>query len=82
MTLAAEIKKFQEGMAGQIPDDVLSTFSRTTEELINSGIAEKALHSGDSIPHFSLPDAFGKQVRSEDLLKTSPLVINFYRGSW
>ena len=34
------------------------------------------------MPSFSLKDASGKSVSSEDLLKQSNLVVVFYRGSW
>ena len=37
---------------------------------------------GERIPQFTLFDAYGQAVSSEDLLSNGPLVISFYRGEW
>ena len=55
---------------------------RATEELIASGLAERALKAGDMAPAFALNDADGNIVRSADLLGHGPLVVTFYRGVW
>lgn len=44
--------------------------------------AAGALKVGDGMPAFALTDAFGKPVKSGDLLREGSLVIVFYRGSW
>ncbi len=82
MTLAGEISKFQNEMAGKIPEDILHLFAQKTEELIKSNIAENALNKGDKIPSFSLPNVQGEIVSSDQLLKKGSLVVSFYRGSW
>lgn len=82
MTLAQEIAKFQAEMAGEMPSDVAQLFARKTEELIETGIARQALHEGDALPAFTLPDPFGKEVASSQLLEKGALVLSFYRGSW
>jgi len=40
------------------------------------------LRVGDPAPDFTLPDAFGRQVRLADLLAEGPVVLVFYRGAW
>jgi peroxiredoxin len=55
---------------------------RVIAELFATGIEEKILKAGDSMPEFALPDAHGKLVRSNDLLAIAPLVISFFRGRW
>lgn len=82
MSLKTEIENFQKEMLPQIPADNLKVFQETTQRLIQTGIAERSLRVGDTIPEFSLPDQEGKTVSSRDLLKNGPLVINFYRGGW
>lgn len=47
-----------------------------------SGVMERALNVGASMPSFTLNDAYGKPVRSEDLLREGNLVVVFYRGAW
>lgn len=44
--------------------------------------SKTALNVGAKMPAFSLKDANGKSVSSDDLLKQSNLVVVFYRGSW
>ena len=40
------------------------------------------MKAGERAPEFRLPDTSGKIVRSDDLLRSGPLVLTFYRGSW
>jgi peroxiredoxin len=80
--LKDEIQKMQEAMLPQIPGDVLKLILGKTEELVNSGIAERTLTEGDEIPQINLPNAVGKTIDVNSLLKEGPLVINFYRGAW
>ncbi len=44
--------------------------------------AKTALNVGGKMPEFTLSDATGKSVSSNDLLKQGNLVIVFYRGAW
>ena len=55
---------------------------RVIAELFATGIEDRILKAGDSMPEFALPDAHGKLVRSNDLLAIAPLVISFFRGRW
>jgi peroxiredoxin len=55
---------------------------RATEELIDSGQAQRAKKAGDAAPDFTLLDPDGKPVSSRELLAKGPLVISFYRGVW
>ncbi len=82
MLLKDEIKKMQEEMLPQIPEDALKLLFGKTEELINSGIAEHTLNEGDEIPQINLPNAVGKTINVNSMLKDGPVVINFYRGAW
>src|SRR5882672_10022040 len=65
-----------------VPAERLAIVDRTAEQLSHSGIAERALKIGDPAPSFGLPDGDGMLWHSEDLLRTGPLVIVFYRGRW
>jgi peroxiredoxin len=59
-----------------------SLYDDLVTRLTEAATAEGALKEGDVFPEFALPDAGGKFVLSSDLLKSGPLVINFYRGQW
>lgn len=55
---------------------------RATENLRDSGILQRALKTGDATPQWELSGAHGKPVRSQDLLRSGPLVLTFFRGVW
>jgi peroxiredoxin len=54
---------------------------RSIEEVRKSGQAP-GLAVGEQIPEFVLPNAYGQEVSSKELLERGPLVISFYRGEW
>ena len=62
--------------------DRLAKMQRATDELIDSGQAQRAKKAGDTAPEFTLLDPDGKPVSSRELLARGPLVISFYRGVW
>jgi len=55
---------------------------RAIEELRASGIMDRVIKVGDRLPSFALPNAYGQEVRSGDLLAKGPLVLTFFRGAW
>lgn len=66
----------------------LSAFSQNEKKTVDEKFvsakdaAKNALNVGAKIPSFSLKDATGKTVSSDDLLKDGNLVLVFYRGAW
>lgn len=62
--------------------EVLAAISRSIEEVVESGLARRALKAGDIAPPFTLPDQAGRMVSSQSLLHRGPLVVTFYRGVW
>ncbi len=55
---------------------------RVIAELFASGIEDRLLKPGQTMPAFQLPDAQNKLVNSSDLLAIAPLVVSFFRGRW
>jgi peroxiredoxin len=43
---------------------------------------KNALKVGEKAPNFTLPNAEGKMISLDILLKNGPVVITFYRGDW
>ncbi len=83
MELTKILDEARDHYRGQvIPPEKLALMDRATEELIRSGIAERALKVGDLAPNFALPNATGHKVALTDLLVQGPVVIAFYRGVW
>jgi len=65
-----------------VPAERLAVVDLAAEELIHSGLANRALKAGDRAPSFELPDGDGMLWRSEDLLRNGSLAIVFFRGRW
>lgn len=56
--------------------------AKSTQELIDTKQAENALGVGAQVPDFVLTDPEGNEVKLNDLIKTGPVVLSFYRGVW
>jgi peroxiredoxin len=82
MALQDQLDQLTAQLRSLVPAERLATVDRAAEELVRSGLAERALKAGDRAPGFELPDGDGMLWRYEDLLRSGPLVIVFYRGRW
>jgi len=82
MKLIDEIKEMQEKMLPKIPEETLQTMMATTEKLVASDIADRAVREQQAAPLFTLANTQGKNISLQSLLDKGPVVINFYRGSW
>jgi cytochrome oxidase Cu insertion factor (SCO1/SenC/PrrC family) len=75
--------KFESGgPPANVSKAVVETMHRATEELRQSGLAERALKVGARAPAFQLNNQDGKGISSAELLAKGPLVITFFRGHW
>jgi peroxiredoxin len=82
MSLQAQLDELTAKLRAMVPAERLVLVDRAAEDLVRSGMAERALKAGDPAPSFELPDGDGMLWRSEDLLRSGPLAIVFYRGRW
>ncbi|HMD16381.1 MAG TPA: hypothetical protein VKH18_06910 [Terriglobales bacterium] len=87
MTLQQRLDDFRAqfesgGPPYNAPKAVIEVFHRATEELRQSGLAERALEASDRAPAFTLNNQDGNPVSSAELLAQGPLVITFFRGHW
>jgi hypothetical protein len=82
MALEDTLRSVREASAKRIPADKAAVMHRATEELRGSGIMDRVIKVGDPLPPFALPNAYGQEARSADLLAKGPLVLTFFRGSW
>ena len=80
--LQEQIRAFQGEMLPTVPQDIMATLQRTTEDLVRSGIADRSLKEGEKAPDFSLPNVRGETIELSDLLARGPVVVAFYRGVW
>jgi len=80
-TLQQQADQLQAASAGRLPADVLETFARDREALIDRG-ARDTVKPGDVLGDFSLPSATGREVSLSELIADGPAVLVFYRGGW
>lgn len=82
MTLQDKLDAFKAEFKTSAPAGAIDAFARSTQELIDSGQADRAIKAGQIAPDFSLPDADGNEVALTALLAQGPVVVSFYRGVW
>ena len=82
MTLQEQLDGFKAQFKTMAPEGAFEAFTRSTQELIDSGQAERALKAGDAVPDFTLTDADRNEVSLKGLLAAGPVVLTFYRGVW
>lgn len=82
MSLAQDIKRFQDQLLPTIPEPTMITLMTELQGLIASGIAEDSIKPGSAFPDFVLPNAVDVSVSLKTLLHQGPLVVRFYRGAW
>jgi peroxiredoxin len=82
LSLAQQLDSLTAKLRAMVPAERLAVVDLAAEELVHSGLANRALKAGDHAPAFELPDGDGMLWRSEDLLRSGPLAIVFFRGRW
>ena len=82
MSLKEKLDQIRAGAAKRIPADKLAVMHAVTTRQQASGLADRAISVGATLPSFELANQHGDPVRSADLLATGPLVLTIYRGVW
>ncbi len=82
MGLKAQLAELREASAKRIPADKLAVMHAATNDLRGSGILERMIKVGDTLPAFDLENARGERVRSQDLLARGAVVLTVFRGHW
>ncbi len=65
-----------------MPTPEMAVLTRATATLRRSGILQDCLQTGETAPDFTFIDADNEHKRLYGLLKTGPVVLNFFRGLW
>jgi hypothetical protein len=86
MSLADKLYVLKEKMMGKdspLKSEAKKTFIEFADWLKNeSGIEERALNTGGTMPMFTLPAVGGGSFDMAAELKKQPVVVNFFRGEW
>jgi peroxiredoxin len=82
MNLEQELAAFKAEFSRTAPAGRAALYEAKIEELRADFASEKAVSVDEIAPNFTLPDAAGKSVILNDLLRSGPVVLTFYRGGW
>lgn len=82
MPLQSTLEEIKSGFKENADAESQKIMGRAARALAESGIAERALKEGNTIPEFTLNAADGRRFDSQKLLAEGPLVMHFFRGAW
>jgi len=82
MSLQEKLAEISAAGAKRMPEEVRATMGKATQELRESGILDRTIKVGDTLPPFSLTNANGEMVNSADLLSKGAVVLTVFRGHW
>jgi len=82
MSLSEKLQQLREATKARAPKEALEVMHRATEDLVRSGIVDRAVKVGDKAPDFTLNNAAGTPVGLSGLTAGGPVVITFFRGKW
>jgi peroxiredoxin len=82
MRLKDELDALRDKCYENTPPHIRRVRQEAIDDLVSSGMAERAIHAGDYVPEFRLRDLDGKTIPSYAILSNGPVLIVFYRGGW
>jgi peroxiredoxin len=82
MGLATELQEHYDNFHTNGPPKVTAIIREVTKDHVSSFDFSSTIKVGDTLPPFSLSDALGKELTSQELLSKGPLLLTFYRGEW
>ena len=82
MSLQEKLAEISAAGAKRMPEEVRATMGKATQELRESGILDRTIKVGDTLPAFSLENADGAMINSADLLSKGAVVLTVFRGHW
>lgn len=81
-TLAKQIEQLNQELSSQLPQEVINAFGKSVDDLKTKNMEDRCIQPGEKMPEFILPNATGKMIHSNDILKKGKMILAFYRGSW
>ena len=82
MALKEKLDAIREASGKRIPPERQAIMHRATQDLRSSGIMDRIVKVGQSMPAFAGQTHDGRTISSGDLLARGPLVLSFFRGHW
>ncbi|WP_394746930.1 peroxiredoxin-like family protein [Spongiimicrobium salis] len=80
--LDKQLKQMRQATMERMPQHIIEVFKNGLQEIINSGLREKSLQLGDTVPNAPLTTMTGETKAVEEYIASEYLILNFYRGGW
>jgi peroxiredoxin len=81
-TLASTLAATKANFNAHAPAPIVSTINHANAEFAKVFDPTSTIKVGDTLPSFTLPSALNQPISSTTLLRSGPLLLTFYRGSW
>src|SRR5262245_8758078 len=78
----AAVSHLNDNLSQMLPQDVMTALDSYAKELVHSLPTTPKVRPGDKAPDFTLTNQLGTNITLSGLLKTSKVVLLFYRGTW
>lgn len=82
MSLQEKLDAQKKQLVSMAPKEAIEVMQRATEDLLKSGIMDKAKTTGDKVPDFTLNNFKGEAVTLSLKASKGPVILGFYRGGW
>ena len=82
VTIHEQSEQLKAAAAERLPPEVVATFDRSIQDLLDQGVPAGVVEIGDTLAPFTLTDATGQPVTLDQLVEHGPAVMVFYRGGW
>ena len=82
MSLEDQLAKIREASAKRRPPETSPSCTRRPTRCVNPASSTAFRRSASFLPAFSLNNAQGVEIHSDDLLSQGPLVLTVFRGVW
>lgn len=82
MSLTLDLKARASQSLAKYPKTTHTVMSNAIQALVDEGLVNRALKTGDKIPEIVLSNATGKQISIQELLPNKKVILSFYRGGW
>ena len=82
MSLDEQLERIRAAAVTRVPEEQRAVMGAATDELRATGILERAIEVGGTLPAFALRNVHDEEVRSADLLARGPIVMTVFRGVW
>ncbi|MEO0468667.1 MAG: peroxiredoxin-like family protein [Bacteroidota bacterium] len=81
-SLHSQLSIYQASFLAKAPAEKIKAYEEGIDAVLQSGILDQALATGDEAPDFQLSNATGQAISLAGSLSKGPVILTWYRGGW